>query len=335
MRISSVRRRPSGFTLIELLVVIAIIAVLIALLVPAVQKVREAAARTQCNNNLKQLGIALHSFHDTYKKFPVGEADNDNMNWGWMVYILPYIEQQPLYNALTNDTANCYITPTSKMGLANVTPGNIDTIGGHNVNATAGGGAATKVIPMFICPSDTWPNTTSTGGYAKTNYVANLGNFATIDCGTAAAAGSTRNGILIMANSDFDTFTTNMAQITDGTSNTVFLGEATASANVGITSNGFPLWAGGNVVVFWHGGDNCTNLPAGWGNYFRFMNNTFFLNRTTSNESDASFGSKHTGGANFLFADGSVRFLADSVGSTSSYPAIGSRNGGEAGISLD
>lgn len=141
----------SGFTLIELLVVIAIIAILIALLLPAVQQAREAARRTQCKNHMKQLGLALHNFHDVHDHLPPGGHDDltpvgketTGGGWGssWLVFTLPYVEQAPLFNQL--DFSN-----NSGWG----------TSAGINTQA-----ADRKVIDAFICPSSTLPKLCSSG----------------------------------------------------------------------------------------------------------------------------------------------------------------------------
>jgi prepilin-type N-terminal cleavage/methylation domain-containing protein len=137
-------RRRHGFTLIELLVVIAIIAILIALLLPAVQKVREAASRTQCTNNLKQFGVALHSYHDAHKGFPPGR---DSKDISTHAYLLPFMEQESLYRSINfsvsyNNAANAF--------------------------------ARAQTVPVFLCPSD--PHPPVPAGWGATNYRVNQGS---------------------------------------------------------------------------------------------------------------------------------------------------------------
>jgi prepilin-type N-terminal cleavage/methylation domain-containing protein/prepilin-type processing-associated H-X9-DG protein len=201
MRFHPTKPGRRGFTLIELLVVIAIIAILIGLLVPAVQKVREAAARTQCQNNLKQLGLAMHMYQDTYKKLPAGwvvsTAAQPSPGWTWSLVILPYIEQAPLYNNIAPDVT---------------TPG-----------GPAGGTTSALLqtsVPVYQCPSDgTGPIVTATynGGIAwgKNNYVCNRWVLGPDDHNPPRP---TRMAV---------------QTILDGSSNTILIGERDQTINVG------------------------------------------------------------------------------------------------------
>jgi prepilin-type N-terminal cleavage/methylation domain-containing protein/prepilin-type processing-associated H-X9-DG protein len=333
------RKRP-GFTLIELLVVIAIIAILIGLLVPAVQKVRDAAARLQCSNNLKQIGLGVHDYIDTYKALPVGEFNDDCQNWGWMTAILPYVEQGPLYNNLNAQlwvNFTIFIPGGGAVTAPGQTPGfDVDNLNGYGtgggvINTAAGGGAPQTVIPIYICPSDNWPNQT-TQPFGKTNYLANLGNDTSgLTPGTNWNSWSnpnyaTFNGPMVHSNNNNYTFACKITGITDGTSNTGLAGEVTGNliSTLGFlksATNTFPIWAGGN--------------PENEGishqyNYFRLMDGNYPPNNTLGPATggtyltDRAFSSNHTGGVNFVFCDGSVHFISNSIDGPS-YTALGSR----------
>ncbi len=186
MSISQVRRH--GFTLIELLVVIAIIAVLIALLLPAVQQAREAARRSQCKNNQKQMAIALHNYHDTHGAFPIGNLAN--INFTMQDYILPYIDQANVYNRMNfNYNGNCFNINTSDIYASRV--------------------------PSYVCPTD--PLATTPGAYPG------LGNFLVGSYfGTMGTAPATKTGMFYSSSAGP---TVKMRDVTDGTSNTLLFGE--------------------------------------------------------------------------------------------------------------
>jgi prepilin-type N-terminal cleavage/methylation domain-containing protein/prepilin-type processing-associated H-X9-DG protein len=338
------RGSRKGFTLIELLVVIAIIAILIGLLLPAVQKIREAANRLKCSNNLKQIGLALHNYHDTQSKFPLGMPGLDARCWSWRVYILPQLEQDNIFNQMQADTARFWLPPN--MGGGGNGPGgttwDIDAIPQAKINGPGALNVATgsprNTLSIYVCPSDILPSRNS-GGYGKSNYVGNSGSSRVFNhaqnswvsawpfgtwYGCGEVKGSAQNGMLLYANDSYETWVVTMTEVTDGLSNTLFVGEASVSQNVapGITNHGaFPAWVGGN--------DNGT--CTGWftaGNALRLADDVFKLNLRTSDLSNASFGSRHTQGANFLLGDGSVRFIRQSI-DLRSYAAAATRNGGE------
>lgn len=352
-----------AFTLVELLVVIAIIGVLVALLLPAVQAAREAARRSSCSNNLKQIGIALHNFHDVNNSFPPGMLDDDTNTFGWSVPILPYLEQKPLYDSIdtiintfppagTNPKPililKTYASHPNVDSWATVTAPN--TQQPWRVDNVPTQPFTKQSLACFFCPSSALQKTDN-GGYATGTYCGNVGN-QKVSFGSNTAAGGqnwsvcaqvkavNQNGYFNHDNDNVVTQCQDMASILDGTSNTLMVGEVGQSMNVSPTTNNnanFPIWAGGND----------TGGCQGWfmGSHLRFagglmnangtvtMNLEFFINNknvgvnTNPHESDLCFGSYHPGGAQFVMGDGSVKFIPQTINYVT-YTALGGRNDG-------
>jgi prepilin-type N-terminal cleavage/methylation domain-containing protein/prepilin-type processing-associated H-X9-DG protein len=298
MRHPSPRLRPlarSAFTLIELLVVIAIIAILIGLLLPAVQKVREAAARMKCQNNMKQQGLALHMYHDTLNAFPSGFYMYGSVPYGytgWQLQLLPYIEQQALFNQST--------------AFLKSQPYNTDSTAFPAVNFQS---------KMFICPSNGRPTTMNYGGvnYGLTSYMG---------CAGTNSSTSAGDGILY-ANSAVC-----ITDIVDGTSNTIMVGERPVPGDLyygwGFSPYGCYGTGDGDTVL----GTRDTSLAACMGD--SSANVGLQPQRAPQDKGEidgAHFWSYHTGGANFLFGDGSVRMLPYTANSV--IIQLGTRASGE------
>jgi prepilin-type N-terminal cleavage/methylation domain-containing protein/prepilin-type processing-associated H-X9-DG protein len=333
--------RRRAFTLVELLVVIAIIGILIALLLPAVQAAREAARRSQCSNNLKQIGLAIHNFHDVYKWFPVGQPDDDNNNYAWSAYVLPFMEQKSIYDQLVaGGAALVYLKGGDNLevhGAIKEIPGvspslpaghpvrNCDTYNWWSqISSNHGNSVAKTALNAFICPSDILPKFDN-NGYGKSNYCCCLGDEGPwvsylSSSGSASwsrPSGQTeQTGMFRLAQTNDYHYMTSFADLRDGSSNVIAVGEVSETANV--TENRidrvFPLWAGGNND--WAGQwriPSWARLTGAW---------TFINNRQVNDivnglsPSDYSFGSQHPGGAQFLLGDGSVRFLSETIDTT-------------------
>jgi prepilin-type N-terminal cleavage/methylation domain-containing protein len=308
-----------GFTLIELLVVIAIIAILIALLLPAVQQAREAARRTQCRNNLKQIGLALHNYHDAHERFPFGTRGG--ISWtqvgikdgtNWRVSLLPYLDQAPVYNTL--NFSGSFGAGTSAA---------VAYMGGNT--ALSG-----LVLQVYLCPSSTlerFPQSYINNG-GGTGSFNNQGNGLCIhyvgiqgaapnfgwtpqtgfrDCGHGW---SCDQGMMAVNDSK------RIRDATDGTSNTIFIAEQSGLSQQGTnrTSNYYGGWSGARnqqkitdsaCADHWQTGTTCVRHPPNSkigdaGNGHPYRNNTVI-------------NSFHTGGVHILLGDGAVRFLSDNI----------------------
>ncbi len=342
-----------GFTLIELLVVIAIIAVLIALLLPAVQAAREAARRSQCVNNLKQIGLALHNYHSVQNVFALGASKNPKngpgdsdliwSSWSAHAQLLPYLEQQPLYSS------------------ANFSWG-VDPYGDpcYYINSTV----ANTVINGFMCPSDT-----NAGRPNINDYYASVGtttNFMTTNCWGGVNTACAPSGSTGM----FTYFVPyGIRDCVDGTTNTIafaesITGKPTATNNFrgnstqGVTDPGATLFdAETNPAVILQGLQACAqafaagqSIQSNKGQLWAFgaRGYTLFQTIQTPNDKQYSFGSCefgcagcgldqswavpassfHSGGVNVLMTDGSVKFIKDSV-NRMTWWNLGTRDGGE------
>lgn len=322
--------RYAAFTLIELLVVIAIIAVLVGLILPAVQSAREAARRTQCKNNLKQIGIALHNYHDIFNSLPFGSVHSsryvppymgDTSEWSFLACILPQVEHSTLYSQLEvgNTPLVSALSDSRKLQLLRT----------H--------------IPTYACPSDAGFKTLNTDRPLDTNSPA-----VTCCSGTIPVAGSNYIGCTGV---DFDgafefsasanTFKrpVRFSDITDGLTNTIAVGErATGDVKGSGVRHGAGIWAGCTYPAL------DAYVPSGSGSGIladTFVTINFALRADSSSLhlEPAAMSSRHAGGVNFLMCDGSIRFINETIQSKAAspydsatwsiYQFLGSRNDGQ------
>lgn len=297
------RRTPgfrAAFTLIELLVVIAIIGILIGLLLPAVQKVREAANRTRCQNNLKQIGLAVHNYHDAFGQVPVNTQDEGGWSWSyqqnarswsWLARILPFIEETNLYRQM-NVGQNTFLQSQAYL---------------------------TVNVKTFFCPSDSamalgtdtqranlqGPQITLSNYKGVTGECWCWGTWVSNCTGSCNGLNNT-DGIFTR---DASTSTTRIDQIPDGTSNTFLVGEDIPSADAHCSwpyANGS---LGTCAIPPNHMPAPGADIYGGWPDLY-------------------SFRSRHSGGLQFAFADGSVHFIAESI-DLPTYRALATKSGGE------
>ena len=298
---SSAGHRSKAFTLVELLVVIAIIGVLVALLLPAVQAAREAARKTACKNNLRQLGLALLTYHDAHGAFPLGcfsTPDRSTDGFGWATALLPQLEEQNLYDLLDVNGEPGAITARHRT-LGRIIPG------------------GETVLQVFRCPSSALPShsedtTPYRAGYATMDY--------------KGSNGTRDDGLFFhVADGLAEGYTeVTLSGIPDGTTNTFAFGESSYARVTG----DWPVWIGCTATDECHlfKTSNPSILNCG-------MRPKSPETMNTAIDDDCAF-SWHDGGAFFAFADGSVHFIAESI-DLITYYNLGSRNDGETLLSRD
>lgn len=318
-----------AFTLIELLVVIAIIAVLIALLLPAVQQAREAARRSQCKNNLKQLGLALHNYHDTANTLPPGFIANavtaNANNWGWNVMLLPGLDQGPLYNLISS----CVVTAGTQVGFGAPLlqfPAPTSTAPYNSVLQTN--------LAALRCPSDTGsatvnPSSPASGAgpgtpltYGRSNYLGVFGSaFGSTYLLNTPTTSVTLNSVTFNPTGAFyQNSRRNFSAFSDGLSNCVLVGERRSWATVStspttVNTGGEGIWVGSLGTGVYLG--NAFVL----GETFTPINSKVQTYVATANQPDSrsGFGSLHVGGAHFVMGDGAVRFISENINAQTYY----------------